>query len=151
MSVTRGGTALNPLKQRGEFLGIGWLRRDLDDFLNLPCSVLPMPEPNRGAQILERDDDTCKSVCLRRVVRRAHLKNHLVLLAEVKRLNMAPLAQIPNMQLMTVSALQELFGNDAVLDLVGRAPFAGQQRVLSEMPPEIVAQILGPSVHFPFS
>ena len=85
-----------------------------------------MPEPNRGAQILERDDDTRKSISLRRIMRRAHLEDHLVLLAKVERLNVAPLAQIPNMHLMAVSALQEFFGNDAVLDLVGRAPFAGQ-------------------------
>jgi hypothetical protein len=32
---------------------------------------LPMPEPNRGAQILERDDDTRKSICLGGVVWRA--------------------------------------------------------------------------------
>ena len=69
------------LKQRGELLGIGWLSRDPDDFLNLPCSVLAMPEPNRGAQILDRDDDTRKSICLGGVVRRAHLENHLLLLA----------------------------------------------------------------------
>jgi hypothetical protein len=75
-------------------------------------------------------------------VRRAHFENHLVLLAEVERLNVAPLAQIPNMHLMTVSALQEFLGNDAVLDLIRRAPFAGQQGVLSDMPPEIVAQVL---------
>ena len=63
-----------------------------------------------------------KSICLRRIMRRAHLENHLVLLAKIKRLNVAPLAQIPNMQLMTVSALQEFFGNDAVLDLVAACP-----------------------------
>src|SRR5271165_4236208 len=93
-----------------------------DHFLNLPCSVLPMPEPNRGAQILERDDDTRKSICLGGVVRGAHFENHLVLLAKLERLNVASLAQIPNMRLMTISALQEFFGNDAVFDLVGRAP-----------------------------
>jgi hypothetical protein len=118
------------LKQRRELLGIGWLSRDLDHFPNLPRSVLPMPEPNRGAQILERDDDTRKSICLGGVVRGAQFKNHLVLLAKLERLNVAALAQIQNMHLMTVSALQEFFGNDAVLDLVGRAPFAGTFAVL---------------------
>ena len=53
------------LKQWGSFSGSAGSARDLDDFLNLPCSVLAMPEPNRGAQILDRDDDTRKSICLR--------------------------------------------------------------------------------------
>src|SRR6266446_8668360 len=139
------------LKQRRELLGIGWLSRDLDHFLNLPGSVLPMPEPNRGAQILERDDDTRKSICLGGVVRGAQFENHLVLLAKLERLDMTPLAQIPNMHLMTVSALQEFFGHNAVLDLVGRAPFAGQQGVLSDMPPKVITQILRAAVHLPFS
>src|SRR4029450_6701470 len=52
---------------------------------------------------------------------------------------------------MAVFALQKLLRDDAVLDLVGRAPFAGQKRVVGEMPPKIVAKILGPAVHFPFS
>ena len=84
-------------------------------------------------------------------MRRPHFEDHLVLLAQIKRLDMPPLAQIPDVQLMAVSALQELLRHDAVLDLARRAPFTGQQSVLSEMPPKIIAQILRAAVHLPFS
>src|SRR5262245_33036067 len=87
---------LETLEQRRELLGIGWLSRDLDDLLNLPLPVLSMPEPNRSTQVFERDDDTGESICPGRVVRGAHLENHLLLRAKVKRLKVAPLAQIPN-------------------------------------------------------
>lgn len=64
---------------------------------------------------------------------------------------MAPLAQIPYMQLMTAFALQEFFRNDSVFDLVWCAPLAGQQRVLREMPPQVVAQVLWTAIDLPFS
>src|SRR6476660_751930 len=74
-----------------------------------------------------------------------------MLRAEVECLNMPSLADVPNVQSVPVFALQELLGDDAILDLVRRAPFAGQKCVMGEMPPKIVAKILGPTIHFPFS
>jgi hypothetical protein len=39
-------------------------------------------------------------------MRRPHFEDHLVLFAQIKRLDMTPLAQIPNVHLMAVPALQ---------------------------------------------
>src|ERR1700694_5148676 len=64
---------------------------------------------------------------------------------------MTTLAQIPEVQFMPVAALEQDFRVEAILDHVGRAPFAGDDGVESEMPPEIVGEVLRPSVHFPLS
>ncbi len=51
---------------------------------------------------------------------------------------MASSAQIPNVYLMSVFAAEEKVGLHAVFDHVRRAPFTAEQRVESQMPPEIV-------------
>ena len=80
---------------------------------------------------------------------RPHLEDHLLLLAQIKRLDVTPLAQVPDVQVVSVSALEELFRHDAAFNLARCAPLAGQQRILGEMPPEIVAKILWSDSHLP--
>ena len=64
---------------------------------------------------------------------------------------MATPTQIPNVHLMTVFAAQEQIGLQSVFDHVRGAPFAGQQRVETEMPPEIVLEKLWTPVHLPLT
>src|SRR5438046_7392365 len=50
---------------------------------------------------------------------------------------------------MTVTALQQDVRVHAVLDHFRRAPLAGDHRVVAEVPPEIVCQILRAAVQLP--
>src|ERR1700730_7001345 len=82
-------------------------------------------------------------------MRWAQFQDHLVLLAEVNRLSMLSPAEIPNVHLVAVAAREQGFGIEPVLNFVWSSPFAGDQRVMSEMPPEIVSQFLGSAIEFP--
>src|SRR5438132_5622618 len=55
------------------------------------------------------------------------------------------------MEAPAILAVEQQVWNQAVLDHVRRAPFAGDHRVVAEMPPEIVGEVLRPSVHLPLA
>src|ERR1700686_3149851 len=102
MSVTNGGTALNPLSSGGSLSG-------------------------RGSKF----------------------QHHLLLGAKIERLHMPPLAQIPNMQRVAVAALQQNFGVHSLFNHARGAPLAADERVESQMPPEVVTEILWSAIDFP--
>src|SRR5258708_40119044 len=66
--------------------------------------------------------------------------NHLLVIA---------LAKIPNMQLMTVAATQQMVGLQPLLYLIGSPPLAADVCVVTQMPPEIVRQFLRSTIDFP--
>src|SRR2546422_10189353 len=82
-------------------------------------------------------------------MRRPQLEYHLLLRAEIDHLPVATLGQVPDVQLMTVTALQQDVRVHAILDHLRRPPFAGDHRVVTEVPPEIVGQILWAAVELP--
>src|SRR5437899_749024 len=82
-------------------------------------------------------------------MRRPQLEYHLLLRAEIDHLAVATLGQVPDVQLMTVTALQQDVRVDAVLDHLRRAPLAGDHRVVAEVPPEVVGEILRAAVELP--
>src|SRR5215510_5578894 len=98
MSVTSGGTALKSLSWVGRF------GRNFDDLFDVPRAVVAMPEPNRGGQILNRNDHANEAVSLPRVMRGTHLENHLLLAAQIEGLHMPAAAQIPDVHLVPVFA-----------------------------------------------
>ena len=59
---------------------------------------LALPAEDRGGEIRQADDRGDEAVGPRRVVGRAQLEDDLVLFAQVERLHVAPLAQIPEME-----------------------------------------------------
>ena len=132
-----------------QIIGIGRLSRDLDHLLRLPCAAVLVPGPDRGAEILQAGDDANEAERLARIMRRAQLEHHLLFGAEVDHLAMAALGQIPDVQLMTVAALEEDLGIDAVLDHLGRAPLAADHGVVTEVPPEVIGEILRATVELP--
>ena len=69
---------------------------------------------------------------------RAQFQDHLLLLAQVNGLSMLAPPEIPDMHLVPVAAREEGLRINSILDFVRSAPFAGDQRVMSEVPPEIV-------------
>src|SRR5580704_5733378 len=130
---------------------IGGLGGDFDHLANFPVAAVAIPQPNRGRQILGRDDHTDEAESLGRVVRWPQLERHLILGADVERLQMPPVAQIPDMNRMPILVAEQQFGHDAVFDHVRRAPFAGDGHVPSKMPPEILREPLRPAIDFPSS
>src|SRR5215813_2748267 len=64
---------------------------------------------------------------------------------------MPPTAQIPDMNAAPILATEENLRFQPFLEGVGSPPFAGDHRVVAEMPPEVVGQVLWPPVHFPLS
>src|SRR5215213_8870926 len=65
-----------------------------------------------------------------------------MLLAQIECLHVTPLLEVPEVQLVTVLPVQEQFWLHPALDHLRRAPLAADQRVVAEMPPEVVVQIL---------
>src|SRR5215212_5842455 len=65
-----------------------------------------------------------------------------MLLAQIERLDVAALPQVPEVQAMSVLAIEQQLGLDATTDHVRRAPFAADQGVIAEVPPEVVVQVL---------
>src|SRR6516164_4351008 len=57
--------------------------------------------------------------------------------------------EIPEMQLVAVFPGEQELGNEAVLEHVRRAPLAGHHRVVAEMPPHVVGELLRSTVDFP--
>src|SRR4051812_48589546 len=72
-----------------------------------------------------------------------------MLLAQIEGLHMAPLLQVPEVQLVAVLTVEEQLGLHPALDHLWRAPLAADQRVVAEMPPEVVVQVLRAAVDLP--
>ena len=128
---------------------VGGLGRDGDHLVGTPAAVLAAPPPHRGGQVVGADHHADEAPGLLGVVRRAQLKDHLVLLAEVDRLQVLARRQVPEVQCVPVLAAQQQFGVDPVLDHRRGAPLAGDQRVLVQVPPGVVGQVLRSAVGLP--
>ena len=112
---------LEALEQRRQLARIGWLGGNLNDFLDFKfsvrssvASIRAMPQPDRTGKILQRCHHTDKTVSLRRIVRRAQLKHHLLFRTQVQALKVTPLAEIPDVQAVPVLAAQQQFRIHAV-------------------------------------
>ena len=82
-------------------------------------------------------------------MRGPQLEDELMLLAEVDLLQVLALVQIPEVQLAAVFGAEQDFRHEPVLERVGRAPFAGDHRVVAEMPPGVIGELLRPAVDLP--
>jgi hypothetical protein len=82
-------------------------------------------------------------------VRRPQLQHHLLLGAEVQLLQVAALVEIPDVEPVTVLAGQQQLRIDAVLHHVRRSPFRGDHRVVPQVPPEVVRELLRPALLLP--
>ena len=66
------------------------------------------------------------------------LEHHLVLVADVERLQVLPATEIADVHRVAVLAPEQFLGNDAVLEHRGCSPLARHERVLVQVPPEVV-------------
>src|ERR1700756_1465158 len=62
---------------------------------------------------------------------------------------MTSLVQVPDMNLVAILAGQQQLRIGAVLDHVRRTPFRGDHGVVSEVPPEVVCELLRAAIMFP--
>ncbi len=79
----------------------------------------------------------------------AQFENELILRPEVDLLQMLAACEIPEVQSTAIARTQKHFRNQAVFKGVRRAPFAGYERVISQVPPAVVGQLLRSAVDFP--
>ncbi len=82
---------------------------------------------------------------------RAQLEHELMVAAQIDFLQMLALVQVPEVQPASVLAAEQDFGNQTVFERIRRSPFAGHHRVVAEVPPEIIGQLLGTAIDLPFA
>ncbi len=111
------------LEQWRQIIGICGLGRDCRGLLRVELTVLPPPRPDRALEVGGVDDDAAEAVLTGRVVGWPHLQGHLVILTEVDGLHVASTAQIPEVEAVTVLVAEQVFGDDAVLELWRQPPF----------------------------
>src|SRR6185369_13020346 len=99
----------------------------------------------------ERDHHSYETISLGWVMSCAQFQDQLLLGAQINRLLMSPPPQIPKVEMPTVLAVEKQVRVQPVFDHVGSSPLACDHRIVAEMPPEIVSQILWPPVHLPLT
>src|SRR5580704_4564149 len=62
---------------------------------------------------------------------------------------MTPLEQIPDVQLVAVTATQQNFRIHSLIHHGGRSPFAGDDGVESQVPPEVISKFLRAAIQLP--
>ena len=75
---------------------------------------------------------------------RPHLERHLMVGAEVDRLDVAPSPEIPEMDPMALLDSRADFLGRSPLELRRQRPFTCHHVVARQVPPEIIVQLLGP-------
>src|SRR5258708_7391427 len=96
-----------------------------------------MPEPDRGRQVLDADDNADEPVLPRRIVGRAQLERHLMLVAQVDGLDVIARLHVPEMQPVAVLPAEQELRHDPVLDHRRGGPFRGDQDVVVDVPPQV--------------
>src|SRR5262249_25057886 len=91
------------------------------------------------------------TIGFRRVMSGSKLKYQLLIRPQIERLLMPSTTQIPDMNAAPIFATEENLRFQPFLKHVGSPPFAGDHRVVTEMPPEVIGQVLWSPVHFPLS
>ena len=153
MSVTSGGTAPKPLSSGGRSsaaagsAGISITFRIRQRAVAV--AALAVPHPDRRREILQAGDDADEAVGLVGIVRGPQLEHHLLLGAEVELLQVRAAVEIPHVQRVAVLARQQQLRVHAVLHHVRRAPLAGDHRVVAEVPPEVVGEVLRSAIALP--
>src|SRR5688572_21959537 len=82
---------------------------------------------------------------------RAQFEDELLLVAEIDGLLMFARVQVPEMQPAAIFRAEQDFRDEAVLEHVRRAPFAGDERIMAEMPPCVIGELLRPAIDLPLA
>ena len=101
-----------PFEQIWQIIGIGWLRIDGDGFLGLECAVIIAPPgEDRTLKVGGVYDNPAEPVLFDRVMGRADFQCHLVVFTQINRLDIGPVAQVPEMDAVTVFVRKQVFGH----------------------------------------
>ena len=130
------------LQRRRQVVGLGGLGRDGDHLVDRPTVTVPVPQPHRRRQILDADHHPHEAERLGRVVRRAQLEHHLMLVAEVDALGQLALGHAPEVHMVAELTAEQILGVEPVLDHRRRRPLRRQHRVVLQMPPHVVGEEL---------
>ena len=76
-------------------------------------------------------------------------EHHLVIVPQVKLLQMRAAAQIPHMNGVPKTAVDHVCEVQAIFEQLRRPPLAGNGDIVSEMPPEVIPQNLRATINFP--
>jgi hypothetical protein len=137
------------LQRGGQQVGVGRLGRDGDDLAGRPAVAVAEPGPDGPREVLHADDHAHDPPGLGRVVGWADLQHHLVGVAEVDTLGEGAVRQRPEVQVVAEAAAQQVLGVQAVLDHGRGAPFGGDDGVVVQVPPAVVAEPLLAAVGLP--
>ena len=150
MSVTSGGTAPNGCSAGGSGSGSAGSAGIVMTLSAVHAASVAVPPPHRGRQVGGRDRRrrrTPRSPPGRATGRSS--SDHLVLGAEVDALQVRARGEVPEVQGVAVLPAEQQLGDQAVLDHRRGAPLAGDQRVLVEVPPGVVGEVLRAAVGLP--
>ena len=81
----------------------------------------------------------------------SQLQDQLLLCPQVNCLLMTPPAQIPEVDMSTVLAVEKQVRDQPIFNHVRSAPLTGNHGIVSKMPPKIISQILWSAFHFPLT
>src|SRR4029434_663952 len=76
-------------------------------------------------------------------------EHHLVLVPQVKLLQMHTATKVPYMNRVPKSAVDHVCEVQAIFEQLRRPPLAGNGHIVSEMPPEVIPQKLRATINFP--
>ena len=80
-----------------------------------------------------------------------HLQCHLVIGAEIDRLDVSPRPQIPEVDPMAILVGEEILRHDPVLELRWQCPLACHHVIAWQVPPEVIVQGLRTTIDLPTS
>ena len=112
----------------------------------LPSRYQTQIDEDKSFRLRDAIDET---VGLGRVVRRTKFEDELMLLAQIDLLQVSAFGEVPEVQPPSVFGTENELRNEAVLEHVGGAPLARYHRVVPEMPPGVIAELLRPTIDLP--
>ena len=143
------GRRTKGLKQRWQVVGVGGLGRDGDHLIDRPLITVLVPQPHRRRQVLGADYCVDESPRFGRVVGRAQLEDHLVLVTKVDALGQLPLGHAPEVHMVSELASEQVLGIQPILDHRRCRPLRCDHGVVLQMPPDVVRQELRSPVQLP--
>src|SRR6202047_11555 len=149
ISVTSGGTAPKPCRSGGNWSFGAGSAGIVGVLLDVKLAALAPPGPDRPFEVGGVDHDTQEAVLANRIVSGPHFQRHLMVGAEIDRLDVSPLPKIPEVNPMAILVGEQILRHDPVLELRWQRPLARHHVVARKMPPEVIVQGLRTAIDLP--
>src|ERR1700732_2410407 len=149
ISVTSGGTAPKPCRSGGNWSFGAGSAGIVGVLLVGKLAALAPPGPDRPFEVGGVDHDTQEAVLANRIVSGPHFQRHLMVGAEIDRLDVSPLPKIPEVNPMAILVGEQILRHDPVLELRWQRPLARHHVIAWQVPPEIIMQRLRAAIDLP--